>query len=229
MRAMLIAHTVVVNDIPDYQPHGFAEVTHADELAEQAGRLCYLSWDRPNPKTADNRGYMRNIIDQGHFSVVEHASATFYIDGVTRNFTHEFIRHRHLSFSEVSQRYVDVGKFDFIVHPGLAYLAGAELSALGKVVIASKDAYEVLMAKFVSQGTERKLARQAARHALLSGTETKIVVTGNMRSWREVLGKRLSPAADAEFQEVARLILAELKRIAPNTFQDIEDPASPTS
>ncbi len=229
MRVMLIAHSVIVADVPDYDPHPFSTVMHSDELGEQAGRLCYLSWARPNPKTADNRGYMRNIIDQGHFSVVEHASATFYIDGVTRNFTHELIRHRHLSFSEVSQRYVDVGKFDFIAHPGLHDISGVELSALGKAIVASKDAYEALMKKLTDQGKPRKLARQAARHALVSGTETKILVTGNMRAWREVLGKRLSPAADAEFQEVARSILVELKRIAPNTFQDFDEPTSTTS
>lgn len=118
MRVILIASTAQTGEtVPGYIDHPLGDNGYhpysqdADDLAEQAGRLCYLSWNRPNPATATNKGYLANIIAQGHFSVLEHASATFYIDGVTRNFTHELIRHRHLSFSEVSQRYVDVSEF----------------------------------------------------------------------------------------------------------------------
>src|SRR5678809_1358941 len=104
MRVILLASTKMDFAPPDYVWQ--SDVTDPDELAEAAGRLCYLSWERPNPDTATNEGYLTNIIAQRHFSVLEHASASFYIDGFTRNFTHELIRHRHLSFSEVSQRYV---------------------------------------------------------------------------------------------------------------------------
>jgi len=58
----------------------------------------------PSEKTATNMGYMANILKQQHYSIMEHASATFYIEGVSRNLTHELIRHRHLSYSELSQR-----------------------------------------------------------------------------------------------------------------------------
>jgi len=219
VRVILIAHTEVVDDIPGYTEHpfdGFYE-EHADDLAEQAGRLCYESWERPNPATATNRGYLANIIQQGHFSVLEHASATFYIDGVTRNFTHELIRHRHLSFSEVSQRYVDASDFRFIVHPDLE---GVTLDGDRTALDDSRQDYRDIVAVKVAAGASRKEARQAARHVLPSGIETKILVTGNHRAWREMLFKRLSPAADAEFRAVAKLILAELKVIAPSTYQD---------
>jgi thymidylate synthase (FAD) len=200
-------------NIPDFKDN-YSFPTSIDDLAEQAGRLCYLSWDRPNPATAYNKEYLANIIAQSHFSVLEHASASFYIDGVTRNFTHELIRHRHLSFSEVSQRYVDVGEFPFVHHPGLQ---GIEVRT--KDV---RDLYRTLMELLTLRGLKRKEARQAARHVLPGGLETKILVTGNMRAWREVLQKRLSPTADAEFQLVAKEILGILKNIAPNTFQDFE-------
>jgi thymidylate synthase (FAD) len=230
MRVKLIAHTEVVADIPDYQPHEAAhlryELTDADDLAEQAGRLCYLSWDRPSQRTADNQGYLDNIITQSHFSILEHASASFYIDGVTRNFTHELIRHRHLSFSEVSQRYVDASDFQFVDHPGLADVSGlSEMAYLREAVRTNVNVYDMLVNNLTEQGQPRKNARQAARHILPGGIETKIIVTGNMRAWREVLWKRISPAADLEFQQVARLILSELKRIAPNSFQDFPDSA----
>jgi thymidylate synthase (FAD) len=228
MRVKLIAHTEVVADIPGYESHDpltYDVLTDADDLGEQAGRLCYLSWNRPNPRTATNHGYLDNILTQGHFSVLEHASATFYVDGVTRNLTHELIRHRHLSFSEVSQRYVDASNFEFVEHPGLADASKVPMSYLRESVRTNVNVYEMLVEDLTEQGKERKKARQAARHALSSGTETKILVTGNMRAWRDVLWKRLSPAADEEFRQLARLILAELKHIAPSSFQDFPDPA----
>jgi thymidylate synthase (FAD) len=219
MRVILIASTSIVNHIPGYEPHKFFEAD-ADELAEEAGRLCYESWNRPNPKTATNQGYIENINDKQHYSVEEHATATFYIDGVTRNLTHELIRHRHLSYSEVSQRYVDVGLFDFVEHPGLADIGPEARKDLAAAIEAGRKAYRSIVEDLTAKGKERKEARQAARHALVSGTETKIVVSGNMRAWRDVLWKRLSPAADAEIRQVAQAILVELKKIAPNIFQD---------
>ena len=75
-------------------------------LAEFAGRACYQSWSKPNPATATNAGYLRHILEVGHLSVLEHGVVTFYFTGVSRSFTHELIRHRHFSYSQLSQRYV---------------------------------------------------------------------------------------------------------------------------
>lgn len=221
MRVWLIAQTVIVNNVPGYSPHRVWE-TDADELAEEAGRLCYESWERPNPETSANDTYLANILKQGHYSVMEHASATFYIDGVTRNFTHEHIRHRHFGYSEVSQRYCNVGQFEFIEHPGLVGIDTTARNKLLAAIDAGREAYDAIMDDLTQKGFGRKKARQAARHALPSGLETKILVTGNMRAWRDMLWKRLSPAADEEFRQVAKAILAELKNIAPHTFQDFE-------
>jgi thymidylate synthase (FAD) len=75
-------------------------------LAEFAGRACYQSWSKPNPATATNAGYLKHILEVGHLSVLEHGTVTFYMTGVSRSFTHELIRHRHFSYSQLSQRYV---------------------------------------------------------------------------------------------------------------------------
>jgi len=224
VRVLLVANTQIVAPIPEYQPHPLCP-GYADELAEQAGRLCYLSWDRPNPKTATNEGYLANIIAQAHFSVLEHASATFYLDGVSRNFTHELIRHRHLSFSEVSQRYVDISAFNYVSHPTLSKEYGED-AVSGRPINESPtgEQYDSIVADLLERGYTRKEARQAARFYIPSACETKILVTGNHRAWREMLPKRLSKGADLEFQGVAKLLLAELKKIAPNTYQDIEVP-----
>jgi len=230
MIVRLIAHTTTVN-VGAWEEAGYIlggqRIADADDLAEFAGRLCYQSWDRPNPKTAANSDYLGNIINQAHFSVLEHASATFYVAGVSRSLSHELVRHRHLSFSQVSQRYVDESQAEYIAPPGWknlpAHMIDATLSqgAINDVVESTHRAYAVIVATLEHSGMTRKEARQAARAVLPNMTETKLVVTGNMRAWREVIAKRISPHADAEIQELAKELLRQLKVIAPGTFQDL--------
>ena len=103
LRVQLIARTefLAPADVPwDTDADG------GEALVEFAGRACYQSWSKPNPRTATNAGYLKHIIDVGHFSVLEHASVSFYITGISRSCTHELIRHRHFSYSQLSQRYV---------------------------------------------------------------------------------------------------------------------------
>src|SRR5688500_8341126 len=100
--ASTILHTFAISTQTPYrmqhdQPNATETVADIDELAELAGRNCYQSWHRPSPKTATNHGYLHNIISQQHFSVMEHGSVTFYVEGVSRSLLAELSRHRHLS------------------------------------------------------------------------------------------------------------------------------------
>jgi thymidylate synthase (FAD) len=193
-----------------------------DTLAEFAGRACYQSWNRPNPDTAENDAYLRNVINQGHESVLAHASATFYVQGVSRSLTHELIRHRWLAFSELSQRYVDMDEAKYITPPSLVGVEDAD-ATLECLMEHAKDDYNYLAGKLEEAGFSRKKAREAARALLPNMTETKIVVSGNLRAWRDFLKQRLSPYADAEIQEFAREVFKHLKKVAPNSMYGIEE------
>lgn len=228
-KVTLLAHTRI--DIPafaeslDFLPQG--DETPADFLAEAGGRLCYQSFDRPNPKTATNQTYLANIIAQGHESVFEHASATFYIEG-SRTFLAELTRHRHASFSVVSQRYVDSTELGYHVPIVICKLpnGGVRDDLDGMIRGAWYEAastYETIFATLTAQGVPKKQAREAARSVMPGMTSSPLLVSGNMRAWRDVLHKRWHVAADAEIREVAGLILTELRRIAPSTFQDFPD------
>lgn len=184
-------------------------------LIEFAGRLCYESFDLPNDATAENGPYIRNIVNQGHESVLEHASVTFYIEGVSRNLTHELIRHRHLSFSELSQRYVNMEDANVVNPP-------AEGGGLFKLSESHKRIYQASVKRYMDQGLSRKQAREAARYGLPAGVETKIVVTGNLRAWRDVLKKRWTKYADAEMQILAEKLYHILDAEYPDVFEDIE-------
>lgn len=197
-----------------------------EALAEFAGRACYQSWTKPNPATATNAGYLDHIIDVGHLAVLEHGTVTFYITGVSRSVTHELIRHRHFSYSQLSQRYVPEREAE-IVEPGLIakdpvlhekFLAAAQASA---------DAYAELLAgleeKFAdvpSATLRRKQARQAARAVLPNATETRIVVTGNYRAWRHFVAMHATEHADIEIRELAVECLRQLQKAAANVFAD---------
>lgn len=201
----------------------------AERVSTFAGRSCYQSWHMPNPTTANDYGYIGNIINQGHFSVLEHASVTFYVEGASRNMTHELVRHRHLSYSELSQRFVNMEEANVVIPPAVREFYSEDdpnLPVDGMVPIATDDAidlYKLIVEKLMESGKTRKQAREAARFYLPSGMETRIVVTGNHRAWRDMLHKRYSVHADAEIREFATLVLAELRTMAPAIYQDFPD------
>lgn len=206
----------------------------ADQLAEFAGRACYQSWSKPNPNTRENGDYLANILNLGHESVLEHSSATFYVQGISRALTHELIRHRHLSFSQLSQRFVNGSDAEVVIPP--AYRINFEEDS-GRVMdhkslaqeriydhfSYSCDTYRSLEIVGEKLGLSRKENREAARSVMPNATETKIEVTGNLRAWRDVLKKRWSVHADAEIREFAGEILGYLRGIASNSVQDIPE------
>jgi len=206
-----------------------------EALAEFAGRACYQSWSKPNPATATNAGYLRHILDVGHLSVLEHGSVTFYLTGVSRSLTHELIRHRHFSYSQLSQRYVPE-RDAAMVEPDII-AADPELhEAFSQAAEASVKAYTTLLEglekKFAEEGATnrtlaRKQARQAARSVLPNATETRIVVTGNYRAWRHFIAMRATEHADVEIRALAVACLRELQRIAGNAFADFTIDALP--
>ncbi|AVR76993.1 ThyX-like thymidylate synthase [Mycobacterium phage Jabiru] len=198
----------------------------SDELAEFAGRNCYRSFGRPNPATRENKDYLAHILEVGHESVLEHASATFYIEA-SRSVLTELERHRHLSFSVVSQRYVDPATLGGHLPPIFRDLdEPAKEKALlqfGRAGVETEEAYRELYDLFTQQGFPNKQAREAARAVLPNMTNSPMVVTGNHRAWRNVIKQRWHTAADAEIRELAGELLRQLREIAPNTYQDIPE------
>ena len=195
-------------------------------LAEFAGRACYQSWSKPNPATSTNAGYLRHILEVGHLSVLEHGTVTMYLTDISRSLTHELVRHRHFSYSQLSQRYVPEGDAAMVEPSVIAddpelhakFLAATEASL--KAYRELLDGLEERFATTPEATLRRKQARQAARSVLPNATETRIVVTGNYRAWRHFVAMRASEHADVEIRALAVSCLRELQRIAPNVFSD---------
>lgn len=211
-------------------PDGGAD---GEYLAEFAGRACYQSWSKPNKTTATNQGYLKNILSVGHMSVLEHGSISVYLEGVSRSLTHELVRHRHFSYSQLSQRYVDSREARFIIPPEaeaegneammqiLQEAAAKQLSSYEDLV---ETVYEKLGIDVASIPTtdDRKRARQLARSVLGNFTETKIVVTGNYRAWRHFFQMRATEAADREIRRCAVEILRQFKNQTFTVFNDFK-------
>jgi thymidylate synthase (FAD) len=197
----------------------------AEALAEMAGRVCYMSYGKGR---RTNREFVGHLIDVGHGSVLEHAVWSFLLTGVSRSFTHELIRHRHFSYSQLSQRYVDESDSDFVEPDVIA--EDPELHAIWREAVdATRLAYDRLIpvlekryAQVPDKTLRRKLARQAARSVLPNATETKIFVTGNARALRHFIELRGSEHADVEIRKVAVAMLEILRREAPAMFGDYD-------
>ena len=222
----LIAHTVIdpdaISELMEIQP----ESTDAETLVTFAGRSCYESWHRPTEKTRKDADYIaRTIFEQQHGSILEHATATLHITGMSRACLLELERHRLLSFSVRSQRFVDESGANIVLppiyrnaQPETALHRAAEL--LEGIAQDLDSHYEGLVAEAEIDGHKRKQAREAARSILPNMTETKVIVTANLRAWLEVIERRTAPDADAEIQEVMGMAREALRPLAPTIFKE---------
>ena len=181
-----------------------------EELLEHAGRVCYRSDSHGNPGA-----FIAARIKAGHESIIEHASATFEISGISRACSHQLVRHRLASFSQESQRYVEV--------------AGLEQEAvMPHSVYENEDSAETWYAAMqdIERAYQRLLAagipKEDARFLLPNATPTRLVVTMNFRELRHFFTVRLHPAAQWEIRELAQRMLELVRPYAPSVFTDFE-------
>ena len=179
----------------------------SEELLEHAGRACYHSHKQGEPGR-----FVENRIREGHESIIEHASVTFEISGISRACTHQLVRHRLASYSQESQRYVDMSDPAFVVPPGVAGNPTAR-EVWDRFVDSVAETYRQLRAHGVR--------KEDARFILPNATATRIVVTMNYRSLRHFFAVRCDPAAQWEIRALAREMLRLVHQQAPFVFRDL--------
>lgn len=198
--------------------------TDAESLVEFAGRLCYLSFGaRQSSRT--NAEYVRNLIDQGHESVLEHATWSFVLRGVSRAFTHQLVRHRvGVAFSQLSQQYADQTDVPYVLPSRIAadpnsrdrwLRAVDDARALYERIQADLEATEELVGK---EGQRR--SRTAARSVLPEAAETQLVFSANARALRHILEVRGQLEGDEEMRQFAAQLFAVLEDDAPSFVSD---------
>jgi thymidylate synthase (FAD) len=185
----------------------------AEKLIEKAGRTCYQSSDKITTDSAQK--FIKMLVKNGHESVLEHAYATFRINGGSRAFTHQIVRHRLCSFSQQSQRYVDEKGFEVVTPPSIEKNKEAK-KLFDDFIKNVKDTYT----KLQSLG----IRKEDARFVLPNAVESEIVISANFREWRHILKVRLDKAAQWEIRAIALEILAILEKHAPTVFGDFNSP-----
>lgn len=181
---------------------------NAERLIAEAARVSRRGDGKPTGLDRD-RATIRRLIRDGHDSVLEHASATFLVEGISRCCMAQLTRHRHASFTVESQRYVNVGDAGAVAPESIA--ADSKTGdAYWEAVLGAKRAYGELVDEGVPE--------EDARYVLPGGTVTRLIVTANFREWRHIIRQRAHPAAQWEIRELVTAIQAILAEHAPSVF-----------
>jgi thymidylate synthase (FAD) len=155
---------------------------------------------------------IRRVTSYGHMSVIEHASFTFSIEGVSRAMTHQLVRHRIASYTQQSQRYVAYDTLEkFVTPPCIANNTEAKKifdNALEKI----SEAYQKLL--------EIGISKEDARFILPNAAKTNIVVTMNARELRHFFNLRCCNRAQWEIREAAIEMLKQARKAAPALFEN---------
>jgi thymidylate synthase (FAD) len=175
-------------------------------LLEHAGRACYQSESRGQPGK-----FVQARVREGHESIIEHASVTFEISGISRACSHQLVRHRIASYSQESQRYVDMLAPEFVMPPSVAGNPEA-IAVWDEFMAGVTDAYQRLRALGVR--------KEDARFVLPNAAATRIIVTMNFRSLRHFFSVRGEKAAQWEIRALALEMLRQVHELAPSVFAD---------
>ena len=184
-----------------------------DLLCAKIARYSNVSetWDELERKTPSDgwEKFLKKVIKMGHTSVLEHAVFTFEITGVSRVFTHQFVRHRIASYLQKSFRRTKIKK---LILPPSVIEAAEDPQQLQK-------AAETLYREYFRRG----VPMEDARYLAPMGSETAIIATFNARTLLEsFFPLRLHRSAQFEIRAVANEMLRLVKPIAPNIFETLE-------
>ncbi|MEJ2698176.1 MAG: FAD-dependent thymidylate synthase [Desulfuromonadales bacterium] len=184
-----------------------------EQVVAAAARLCYsaASIDQLLEKSrTDREALLRKILSLGHFSVLEHVSFTFGIEGISRACSHQLVRHRLASYAQQSQRYVShKERFEAVTPPSIA--SRMEL----------RERYEGLLEEIhrvYGQLLDAGIPAEDARFVLPNAAATKLVVTMNARELHHFFNLRCCRRAQWEIREAAKEMLRLARRKAPVLF-----------
>jgi thymidylate synthase (FAD) len=189
------------------------------KLLEKAGRTCYKSEDRVTGNSAAE--FIRRIIKNGHEAVIEHYSITVRVV-CDRGVSHEIVRHRLASYSQESTRYCNYSKDKF----------GSQIACIEPCFwdIGTEDGrkkYEIwkkameFSEKMYFELLQNGATPQEARSVLPNSLKTELVMTMNLREWRNFFKLRTSPASHPQMREIAVPMLEKFKELIPVVFEDI--------
>jgi len=192
-----------------------------EKIVAHSARLCYseLGIEELRERLSNESiiKLIKKIMGLRHYSVLEHATFTFAIEGISRVTSHQLVRHRLASFSQQSQRYVKINKEGF---PYIIPKSVEKDKKLTKIFIDAVNEldgiYQLLL--------DHNIKAEDARYILPQAVATKIIITANARELLHIFKLRCCNRAQWEVREVAMSMLKEVKSIAPTIFENAGPP-----
>ena len=193
-----------------------AHTPEPEKVVAAAANLCYSGkadidslMDSLTPESTEK--LINKLISMGHESPFEHVSFTFGIEGVSRAFLAQISRHRHISLSVMSQRYVSMEKFETLMPAAIKNKDKARI--LYRAIEADiKSAYK--------QMQEMGIKNEDARAILMNAQECRMILTGNVRSLWHLAHERMCARAQSEIRAVVTEMIRQCKEVAPTLFQN---------
>lgn len=192
-----------------------------EETVALGARLCYsrATIDDLTQRVSakDQSDFVQKIMGMGHESVLEHATFTFGVEGVSRVLLAQLTRHRLASFSVQSQRYVSYEN-------GFGYIMPPKIAALGEDAQAEYHRQMQQMHEWYCQWQERlgtgEGSNEDARFVLPGACETRLMMTMNVRELRHFFSLRMCNRAQWEIRAMAREMHRLCMEVAPALFAD---------
>ncbi|MBP8932803.1 MAG: FAD-dependent thymidylate synthase [Candidatus Atribacteria bacterium] len=181
----------------------------------RAARLCYRSSYDEKMTLENAQKLIREIVARGHKSVLEHASFTFLIEGISRAASHQLVRHRLASYSQQSQRYINFKNPEFVIPPSVNENKTL-LNHFREHIQKSNDIYQEMI--------KIGIPEEDARYILPQAITSQIIITANAREYLHILQLRLCNRAQWEIRMIANKILVILKELAPTIFENAGPP-----
>ena len=228
-------------------------ITHTPEpekVIATAAKLCYSasSIDVLQESLTDDKihSFLEMLMEIGHESPVEHVSFTFAIEGISRAASHQLVRHRIASYSQQSQRYVNMEQFDYITPPAIyededlkneydEFMSNVQKEYDKFVNALTMKHYHNYIDTYttspdgtpmISENTKKELRNKAkksanedARYVLPNACETKIFVTMNIRSLYNFFKHRMCNRAQWEIRAVAWEMWKQCMEVSPTLFK----------
>lgn len=201
-----------------------------EKIIAAAAKLCYSSIGideiMENVDNESTEKFLNMLMSYGHESPIEHVSFTFGVEGVSRSLTHQLVRHRIASYSQQSQRYVNLKQFEYIIPPEIEKDEKAKKIFI-KAMEQSQEAYNelagILKNKYINEGLNapnaEKKAIEDARYVFPNACETKIILTMNARSLINFFKHRCCNRAQWEIRGLADEMLRQAREVAPVLFK----------
>lgn len=192
-----------------------------EEVVALGAKLCYSRAHVEDltrrVEAADQSAFVEKIMGMGHESVLEHASFTFGVEGVSRVLLAQLTRHRLASFSVQSQRYVSYASgFDYIVPPKIEALGADAVAEYQRQMDTIHTWYRAWQEKLENgEG-----GNEDARFVLPGACETRLMLTMNVRELRHFFALRMCNRAQWEIRALATEMHRQCMEIAPALFAD---------